>query len=136
MAEEVEVTSTASKPSAYQASRSRAAIPCGYHSSTKPGSAQLDVPTRMRPAICLSIARHRLDLGNGGGGRGDLHGLEALRVPGQPVSGGHSLRVPLLDEAGVGPAGCPDEDAPGHMPEYRAPPAGGRRRTGRSVVVA
>ena len=33
------------------ARRSRAGMPCGYHSSTKPGSAQLEVPTVSCPAI-------------------------------------------------------------------------------------
>src|SRR5436305_15159764 len=30
-------------------------MPGGYHSSTKPGSAQLEVPTRMRPLTRLRI---------------------------------------------------------------------------------
>src|SRR3954465_2318541 len=30
-------------------------MPSGYHSATKPGSDQLDVPTRMRPAMPLTL---------------------------------------------------------------------------------
>src|SRR3954471_14593473 len=32
-------------------------MPGGYHSSTKPGSAQLDVPTRILPAMTRKIGR-------------------------------------------------------------------------------
>src|SRR4051794_27868035 len=31
-------------------------MPSGYHSLTKPGSAQLEVPTRMRPATVRTLA--------------------------------------------------------------------------------
>src|SRR5947209_17441605 len=31
-------------------------MPFGYHSATNPGSAQLEVPTRIRPAIGLNLA--------------------------------------------------------------------------------
>jgi hypothetical protein len=45
-----------SKCCAYQGSRSFAGSFGGYHSLTKPGSAQLEVPTRMRPAMADSVA--------------------------------------------------------------------------------
>ena len=43
-------------------------------------------------------------------GRVDLDGLELRRVPGQPLAGGHALRVPLFDEPGVRPARGSDQD--------------------------
>ncbi len=46
--------------------------------------------------------------------RVELDPLEALRVPAQAVAGGHPVRVPLLDEAGVRPARGADEDATCH----------------------
>src|SRR3954453_9281947 len=46
--------------------------------------------------------------------RVDLDELEALRIPGQAVPRGEVRRVPLLDEAGIGPAGGSSPDGPWH----------------------
>ena len=52
--------------------------------------------------------------GHGIEARVELDDLEALRVPREALAGGHALRVPLLHEAGIGPARGAHEDASGH----------------------
>src|SRR5215211_9376643 len=67
-------------------------------------------------------ARPALDgppLGDRVEARVDLDRLEALRVPRQAVAGRQILRIPLLDEPGVGPARGADADAAWHEPNIR-----------------
>src|SRR5713226_9545886 len=47
---------------------------------------------------------------NGIEGRVDLNHLEMLRIPAKPLGRTHFLRIPTLDETGVGPAGCANKN--------------------------
>src|SRR5207248_9395018 len=68
-----------------------------------------------RPAADSVALGHRVEA------RVHLHHAEALRVIGQAVLGGQSLRIPLLDEAWIGPARCAYEDpSGGHSPTVSA----------------
>src|SRR5438874_12124213 len=79
-------------------------MPGGYHSSTKPGSAQLEVPTRIRPATRLRLhdrvfVTREQQLGHLGesvrprpGGLEDPYDVKAIAWPGLRY-----LRVPLHD---------------------------------------
>ncbi len=63
-----------------------------------------------RPAADRVALRDRVEA------RVHLHHAEALGVEREPVLRGQSLRVPLLHEAGIGPARCADENLSGHRP--------------------
>ena len=70
---------------------------------------QLDVEDEagrrlLGPARDLPLARHGVER------RVDLDRVEALRVPGEAVARRQAGRIPLRDEAGVGPARGPDAD--------------------------
>src|SRR5215210_2273731 len=60
-------------------------------------------------------------LGYGVEARVDLDRLEALGIPGEAVAGREAGRVPLLDEAGVGPARGTDVDGATHGATVPAP---------------
>src|SRR5207302_6585048 len=72
----------------------------------------------LRPAHYRRLRRHGVEA------RVHLDILEALRVPGEPVAGLHAARIPVLDEARVGPARGAHQDAPSHNSQTSSPLGG------------